>query len=161
MREEQDGFWDGLWRFFNGGIGIMEADGALPPNVAQADDAKSTTSELAEVERVRQFFPETWLWEEITVDADGKISIPVTVPDTITTWMLHAVAISKEAGLGMAEDELIAFQPFFLKVDLPYSAIRGEEFPVKIAVYNYLEQPQEVLVRIEEAGWFELLDKLQ
>ncbi len=155
--KEQNGFWDGLWRFFDG-VMVMEAqDGAgtlLPPpsvNVKSAD--------LAEVERVRQFFPETWLWEEITVDADGKISIPVTVPDTITTWMLHAVAISKDTGLGMAEDTLVAFQPFFLKVDLPYSAIRGEEFPVKVAVYNYLEQPQEVLVEIEEEGWFELLDE--
>ncbi|MCJ7769467.1 MAG: hypothetical protein MUO92_03200, partial [Dehalococcoidales bacterium] len=101
----------------------------------------------------------TWLWEEIIVGSDGKFSIPVTVPDTITTWMLHAVAISKDTGLGMAEDALVAFQPFFLKVDLPYSAIRGEEFPVKVAVYNYLEQPQEVLVEIEEEGWFELLDE--
>ncbi len=155
--KEQNGFWDGLWRFFDGGM-VMEAqDGAgilLPApsiNVKPAD--------LAEVERVRQFFPETWLWEEISVDADGKISIPITVPDTITTWMLHAVAISKDTGLGMAEDTLVAFQPFFLKVDLPYSAIRGEEFPVKVAVYNYLEQSQEVLVEIEEEGWFELLDE--
>ncbi len=72
--------------------------------------------------------------------------------------MLRAVAVSKKKGLGIAEDELRAFQPFFAKVDLPYSAIRGEEFPVKVAVYNYLEQSQEVVVEIEEAGWFDLLD---
>ncbi|MFC1846743.1 alpha-2-macroglobulin family protein [Chloroflexota bacterium] len=159
--EDSEGFWDGLWRFFNGGDVVMEAgqDGIEVPGVVLSPPiVKDATSDLAEIERVRQFFPETWLWEEITVDADGKISVPVTVPDTITTWMLHAVAISKDSGLGMAEDELIAFQPFFIKVDLPYSAIRGEEFPVKIAVYNYLDEPQEVLVQIEEAGWFELLD---
>ena len=34
------------------------------------------------------------------------------------------------------------FQPFFLQADLPYSAIRGEEFPVKVALYNYLDTPQ-------------------
>jgi len=155
--KEQNGFWDGLWRFFDG-VMVMEAQdvaGILLP----APNINVKSADLAEVERVRQFFPETWLWEEITVDADGKISIPVTVPDTITTWMLHAVAISKDTGLGMAEDTLVAFQPFFIKVDLPYSAIRGEEFPVKVAVYNYLEQPQEVLVEIEEEGWFELLDE--
>jgi CD109 antigen len=42
-------------------------------------------------------------------------------------------------------------------VDLPYSAIRGEEFPVKVALYNYLDQPQEFLVEMENAGWFEPL----
>ncbi|MFC2026900.1 alpha-2-macroglobulin family protein [Chloroflexota bacterium] len=159
--ENQTNIWDEIWRFFNGGIVLedMAGDGGVVVPSVKGDEAQN--ADLAEVERVRQFFPETWLWDEITVDADGKISIPVTVPDTITTWMLHAVAISKEAGLGMAEDELIAFQTFFIKVDLPYSAIRGEEFPVKVAVYNYTEESQEFFVQIEEEGWFDLLDDAQ
>jgi CD109 antigen len=162
--EKQTNIWDGIWRFLGGDMVVWEAAGGVvktvttTPTATVPSGSEDQTSNLAEVERVRQFFPETWLWEDITVGADGKVSIPVTVPDTITTWMLHAVAISKETGLGMAEDQLVAFQPFFISVDLPYSAIRGEEFPVKVAVYNYLAEPQEVLVRIEEAGWFELLD---
>jgi CD109 antigen len=50
------------------------------------------------------------------------------------------------------------FQPFFLQADLPYSSIRGEEFPVKIALYNYLDTEQEIQVDLESAGWFDLLD---
>lgn len=157
--EDQPGLWDRLWQFFNGGIVMLEEAGALPPKASQGDEDQ--TSGLAEIERIRQYFPETWLWEEVIVDSDGRVSIPVQVPDTITTWMLRAVAISKEKGLGIAQDELRAFQPFFLKVDLPYSAIRGEEFPIKVAIYNYLDQPQSVLVQIEEAGWFDLLDESQ
>ena len=72
--------------------------------------------------------------------------------------MLRAVALSKEKGLGVAESELRAFQPFFLKVDLPYSAIRGEEFPISVAIYNYLDKAQDVQVQIEDADWFDLLD---
>ena len=41
------------------------------------------------------------------------------------------------------------FQPFFQTVDLPFSAIRGEEFPIKIALFNYLDSPQEIFVEIE------------
>ena len=81
------------------------------------------------------------------------------MPDSITTWMLRAVAISKEKGLGVAEDSLKVFQPFFLTIDLPYSAIRGEEFPVSVAVYNYLEPTQSVQVEIEKSDWFDLLDE--
>jgi len=114
---------------------------------------------LAEVQRVRQFFPETWLWQEILTDNSGRASLKVDVPDTITTWMLRAVALSQEKGLGVAESALKTFQPFFLTVDLPYSAIRGEEFPIRIAIYNYLDQSQSVQVEIEEADWFALLDK--
>ena len=82
---------------------------------------------LAEVQRVRQFFPETWIWQDIYTSADGTAVVPVKAPDSITTWMLRAVGMSKEHGLGMGESSLRVFQPFFLTVDLPFSAIRGEE----------------------------------
>jgi len=75
--------------------------------------------------------------------------------------MLRAVAISQKNGLGMAEDQLKAFQPFFLTIDLPYSVVKGEEFPVRVAIYNYLNQPQSVLVQIQKEDWFELLDSTE
>jgi CD109 antigen len=160
------GIFSKIWGFFGlGGREAMEAKGGeVPPMIVaapQAADNNTTTggsSGLAEVERVRQFFPETWLWTDLTTDSNGKATEQITVPDSITTWMLRAVAVSKEKGLGIAEDSLVVFQPFFLTIDLPYSAIRGEEFPVQVAIYNYLDTPQTVQVDIEDAGWFDLLD---
>jgi CD109 antigen len=156
---------EGIFWFRNGGgmiLGVeeaMDADGMLPlpPPVPSASKGQNGDG-LAEVERVRQYFPETWLWEEIITGSDGMGSLEVEVPDTITTWMLRAVALSQEQGLGISEAQLIAFQPFFLKADLPYSAIRGEEFPLKVAIYNYMDEAQNVFVEIEEGDWFELLD---
>ncbi len=152
--EESPGFWDGIMKVF-GGMAAQEARGPTPVPAPTPNDS---TSGLAEVEQIRQYFPETWLWEIITTDSDGEASLQVKVPDTITTWMLRAVALSKENGFGTAEDELTVFQPFFATIDLPYSAIRGEEFPVTVSIYNYLDTPQRVLVQIEDAGWFDLLD---
>jgi CD109 antigen len=158
----QPGVWNRILGFLNG-RGAMEdaAKGgfALAPSASGAlPAATDTTTGLAEVQRVRQFFPETWLWDTRIVGSSGRASLQVEVPDNITTWMLQAVAVSKEHGLGMAEGQLKAFQPFFLTVDLPYSAIRGEEFPVNVAVYNYLGEAQSVLVQLEKAPWFDLLD---
>ena len=135
--------------------------GAVPAAASQTTTATTTTasSGLAEVQRVRQFFPETWLWFDVTTDSSGKITKNLTVPDSITTWMLRAVAVSKDKGLGVAENSLTVFQPFFLTIDLPYSAIRGEEFPVRVAVYNYLDTTQSVQVDIEKSDWFDLLDQ--
>ncbi|MCK4964445.1 MAG: alpha-2-macroglobulin, partial [Dehalococcoidia bacterium] len=157
-QEGGPGFWDGIVRLFAAGEG-MEDGGMLPFPAPAMDTAKGLNGEdLAEVERVRQYFPETWLWEELVTNSQGEASLEVEVPDTITTWVLRAVAISKDKGLGVAETQLVAFQPFFVKVDMPYSAIRGEEFPVSVAVYNYLDRSQNVLVQIQEDDWFELLD---
>ena len=114
-------------------------------------------SGLAEVERVRQFFPETWLWADVMTDESGTAVLSATAPDSITTWSLRAVGMSPEHGFGVANTELVVFQPFFLQVDLPYSAVRGEEFPVKVALYNYLDTEQEFVVDLEESADFALL----
>lgn len=137
------------------GAGPMAATSA-PAAAAGAD--KATSNGQAEVQRVRQFFPETWIWSDSTSDASGRATQRVTAPDSITTWMVRAVALSKEAGLGIAETELRVFQPFFVSVDLPYSAIRGEEFPARVALYNYTPATEEWTVELEAAPWFDLLD---
>ena len=129
------------------------------PDLAAADGGgPAPEGGLAEVQRVRQFFPETWLWADLLTDASGSATLPATAPDSITTWNLRAVGVSPEHGLGIANAELTVFQPFFLQVDLPYSAIRGEEFPVKVALYNYLDTPQDFYVEIEPSAHFELLE---
>jgi CD109 antigen len=146
-------------------LAAMEDGAVLAPQAGAvrrdtaANAIASAPGNLAEVQRVRQFFPETWIWQDIHTDENGNAVIPVEAPDSITTWMLRAVAMSKEHGLGIGESQLRVFQPFFLTVDLPFSAIRGEEFPVKIALFNYLETPQEIFIEIEGAEWFDLLDE--
>jgi CD109 antigen len=62
-------------------------------------------------------------------------------------------------GLGIAETSVRVFQPFFLQADLPYSAIRGEEFPLKVSLYNYTDVEQAFLVEVEPQPWFDLLDE--
>ncbi len=133
------------------GGGVEFASAALSAPGAGSDD-------LADVRRVRQFFPETWLWTDVMTDEEGGASISAEAPDTITTWMLRAVGMSKEHGLGIAETQLRVFQPFFLQVDLPYSAIRGEEFSAKVVLHNYLGTSQQFFVELEESEDFELLD---
>ncbi|KAL6471076.1 hypothetical protein MHYP_G00197260 [Metynnis hypsauchen] len=91
-------------------------------------------------ETIRKFFPETWIWQLAEVGDSGSAQIPVTVPDTITTWETEAFCLSSE-GLGVASPaQLRVFQPFFLELSLPYSIIRGEEFELKATVFNYLSK---------------------
>ncbi len=147
------------WNFLAAPAGAPEAAFGAADKVAST--ASSGPSGLAEVQRVRQFFPETWLWMDGTTNAQGRLSVPVTAPDTITTWMLQAIGVSKDRGLGVGQAQLKVFQPFFLSVDLPYSAIRGEQFPVKIALYNYLGTSQQIVVDLDKSDAFELLSALQ
>uniref|UniRef100_A0A671K5H0 Alpha-2-macroglobulin-like n=1 Tax=Sinocyclocheilus anshuiensis TaxID=1608454 RepID=A0A671K5H0_9TELE len=89
-------------------------------------------------ETIRTFFPETWIWELVETGDSGSAQVPVTVPDTITSWETEAFCLSSK-GLGLAPSaQLIVFQPFFLELSLPYSIIRGEIFELKATVFNYL-----------------------
>lgn len=64
--------------------------------------------------------------------------MPLTVPDTITTWETEAFCLSPR-GFGLApRKKITVFQPFFLLLSLPHSIIRGENFELKATVYNYL-----------------------
>uniref|UniRef100_A0A8C1P5Z2 Alpha-2-macroglobulin-like n=1 Tax=Cyprinus carpio TaxID=7962 RepID=A0A8C1P5Z2_CYPCA len=70
----------------------------------------------------------------------GSAQVPVTVPDTITSWQTEAFCLSSK-GLGLASPaQLTVFQPFFLELSLPYSIIRGEIFELKATVFNYLSK---------------------
>ncbi|KAG7322065.1 hypothetical protein KOW79_014923 [Hemibagrus wyckioides] len=92
------------------------------------------------IETVRKFFPETWIWQLLEVGDSGSVQLPVTVPDTITTWETEAFCVSSK-GLGLAPPvQLTVFQPFFLELSLPYSIIRGEVFELKATVFNYLSK---------------------
>ncbi|RXN38674.1 alpha-2-macroglobulin-like protein [Labeo rohita] len=92
------------------------------------------------METVRTFFPETWIWQLTEVGDSGSAQVPVTVPDTITSWETEAFCLSSK-GLGLAPPaQLTVFQPFFLELSLPYSIIRGEIFELKATVFNYLSK---------------------
>ncbi|XP_026138194.1 alpha-2-macroglobulin-like [Carassius auratus] len=89
---------------------------------------------------VRTVFPETWIWQLAALGDSGSAQVPVTVPDTITSWETEAFCLSSK-GLGLAPPaQLTVFQPFFLELSLPYSIIRGEIFELKATVFNYLSK---------------------
>ncbi|XP_076146152.1 alpha-2-macroglobulin-like protein 1 [Alosa pseudoharengus] len=95
---------------------------------------------------IRTIFPETWIWELAEVGGSGETQVPLTVPDTITTWEMEAFCLSPQ-GFGLAPPvQLTVFQPFFLELSLPYSIIRGETFELKATVFNYL--PQCIMVTV-------------
>ncbi|KAM9476117.1 alpha-2-macroglobulin-like [Clarias gariepinus] len=91
------------------------------------------------VATVRTYFPETWIWDLISVSESGVEDLQDTVPDSITTWQADAFCTSPD-GFGVAPSaELIGFQPFFVSLTMPSSVIRGEVFTLKATVFNYLQ----------------------
>ena len=88
--------------------------------------------------RVRQFFPETWLWSSFRMNtSQQQHRMSVTAPDSITSWLANMACVSN-SGLGVSPTaKLVVFQPFFLKLAMPYSAVRGERVRLPVSVHSY------------------------
>ncbi|KAL1260636.1 hypothetical protein QQF64_008463 [Cirrhinus molitorella] len=107
-------------------------------------------STLKRTQKIRKFFPETWIWDLITMGKSGFVNISKMVPDTITKWAVEAYCTSP-AGFGVAPmTYLTAFKPFFVRLTLPYSVIREETFTLKATVFNYL--PKCIMVKVTLAN---------
>ncbi|XP_034249704.1 alpha-1-macroglobulin-like isoform X2 [Thrips palmi] len=107
--------------------------------------------------RLRTLFPETWLWENFNSGADGNVTLKRIVPDTITSWVVSALAMDPKQGLGLSETtKLTVFRPFFATLNLPYSVIRGETVQVPVIVFNYMDEDTSATVTLDnEHGDFD------
>ncbi|EDK99674.1 mCG132196, isoform CRA_b [Mus musculus] len=123
-----------------------------PPEEPQRKDPP-TKDPLTET--IRKYFPETWVWDIVTVNSTGVAEVEMTVPDTITEWKAGALCLSNDTGLGLSSVvPLQAFQPFFVEVSLPYSVVRGEAFMLKATVMNYLPTSMRMSVQLEASPDF-------
>jgi hypothetical protein len=122
------------------------------PSPTPGPDGEPTTP------RVRAWFPETLLWRpELITDDAGRASLDLDLADSITTWRLTAGAVSADGRLGAAQAGIKVFQPFFVELNLPVALTRNDEVSVPVVLYNYLDRPQQVELKLEAAAWFRLL----
>jgi hypothetical protein len=155
---------------FGGGGPFPEAAQRFPPakNAAGDDkkhDAKPTDgpggggSGPAKPVRLREYFPETMLWQPALItDERGRATLDLAFADSITTWRLSASASSKGGSLGGVTAPLRVFQDFFVDLDLPVALTQNDEVAFPVAVYNYLKTPQTVKLDLQPEPWFELVE---
>jgi uncharacterized protein YfaS (alpha-2-macroglobulin family) len=156
-----------------GGLPAPAARAAAPQAPMQADmkaeraEAKENRAPAgtgggggeAPITRVREYFPETMLWQPALItDERGVADLAVNFADSITTWRLSASASSRGGALGGVAAPLKVFQDFFVDIDLPVTLTQADEVAFPVAVYNYLKTPQTVTLELQAEPWFTLLD---
>jgi len=108
--------------------------------------------------RLREYFPETLVWQpSLETDRGGRAQLKFKLADTITTWKLSVIGSTVDGGIGTAEREIRAFQPFFVEHDPPRVLTEGDEIALPVVLRNYLDKAQVVDVEIKPENWFALL----
>ncbi|MGD9962392.1 MAG: alpha-2-macroglobulin family protein [Thermoplasmata archaeon] len=149
-------FWEGT-EDMSSGVGDIDFDTAYGDE--EGGDSSGTVSRPS---IVRQYFPETWCWEPcLQTGGDGYANISLTAPDSITSWQVDVIASTSDGTIGTGSGEVTVFQPFFVEPDIPLNVVRGDEFPLKIMIYNYLDTEQTVNVSLVDDPWFTLLSSTE
>ncbi|XP_054858472.1 alpha-2-macroglobulin-like protein 1 [Eublepharis macularius] len=119
----------------------------VPPPLGSEDQMET-------MKKPRTRFPETWIWDLVSVNEEGKASLSLITPDTITEWQANAFCVA-DVGFGLAKPaSLQTFQPYFVDLTLPYSVVRGETFELRVTVFNYMRECMQVEVSLVRSQQF-------
>lgn len=132
---------------------------SLAGEVKPARTSLATVKQLTQTStpRLREYFPETLVWQpSIETDADGHARLNFKLADNITTWKMSVIASTEDGEIGIAEKEILAFQPFFVEHDPPRVLTEGDEIALPIVLRNYLDKTQPVDLEIKPEPWFTL-----
>jgi len=141
--------------------GVAFGGGAPEGLVVTGAVGKKAEAGAAAPPRLREYFPETLLWQPALITDDkGVAHLNFDFADSITTWRLSASASSKAGALGGVSVPLRVFQDFFVDIDLPVALTQDDEVAFPVAVYNYLKTPQTVKLELQANPTFELTDGL-
>ncbi|XP_047405683.1 ovostatin homolog 2-like [Sciurus carolinensis] len=140
---------------FFGPVYLKEGEYALIQS-APARSAYVNYVEQAVMETVRTNFPETWIWDLVSVDSSGFANLSFLIPDTITQWAASAFCVNGDAGFGISSTvSLEASQSFFVEIIAPFSVVQNEQCDLIINVFSSLNTCVEVSVQLEASQNYE------
>ncbi|KAL6481998.1 hypothetical protein MHYP_G00100780 [Metynnis hypsauchen] len=121
---------------------------------SEEDDYESSDEIIS-----RTQFPESWLWvDKVLPSCQGSQCVTTTLnmdnnhlKDSITTWQILAISLSKTHGICVADPlEIIVKKNFFVDLKLPYSAVRNEQLEIKAILHNFSNKKHKVRVEFTE-----------
>ncbi len=133
-------------------IDLAKADESQPKKVTLEQEhaaAPATTANVAENWQqkngdarkpegvTRAWFPETFLFQPLVVTDDtGAATVPVRVPDRLTTWRVLALAHSRTGAQAGAVTSFLGTLPTYVDPVVPKYLVAGDEIRLPIQMIN-------------------------
>lgn len=100
-----------------------------------------------------QAFPEAPLWEaQLRTGERGQTRVTFTLPDTLTTWVLEARAVSAETRVGQQQIEIQVTRPLLVRPVTPRFLVIGDRVELAAIVHNHTAEVRDVVVRLTATG---------
>ena len=120
-------------------------------------NGSATITEQTMTPRLRHVFAETAYWApSLETTTSGRTAFNFTLPDSLTTWKLHAVGSTLDGRLTEVDQTFKTFQPFFVDLDAPQVLTVGDEITLPVNLRNYTPHVITLPVTVKPADWFTL-----
>jgi len=99
---------------------------------------------------VRTDFPDTALWDtQLQTGADGETTATLVLPDSLTTWVVRARAVSAATHVGEAKAEFVVSKPLLVRPVTPRFLVTGDRAILAMVVHNNTDIDVRVSPRLE------------
>ncbi len=106
---------------------------------------------------VRKDFPDTVLWSaHLMTDEDGLAQVDVTLPDTLTTWRVHAIAVDRDTRVGQSQIDMISQKDVIVRLESPRFLVEGDQAYLTVIAHNYLPQQKTMLISLNSGDRIEV-----
>jgi hypothetical protein len=124
-------------QFADGRRDSLRAQGSAAPAEHKANARGGKDGGGGGETATRAWFPETFLFEPLVVTDDhGDATVPVRVPDRLTTWRVLALAHSRTGAQGGAVTSFLGTLPTYIDPIVPKRLIVGDQVRLPIQLVN-------------------------
>lgn len=101
----------------------------------------------------RSRFEDTAVWfAAVETDEQGRASLPVRLPDNLTTWVVDVRGITGDSRVGSGTAELIVSRPVLVIPVVPRFLVVGDHLQIGAVVVNNTDQARTAQVSLNAAG---------
>lgn len=147
---------DGLLLLFNrvsANLAALQAKATLLMQQMLAGGYGGGGGGPASPSEIRSEFPDTAFWEaHLRTGTAGQTQVRVPLPDSLTTWVADARAVTADTRVGQATAELVVSQPLLVRPVTPRFLIGGDRPELAAVVHNNSDQDLEVAASLLAEG---------
>lgn len=118
-----------------------------------AAERKPADGRDGEAPALRSWFPESFLWMPLVqTGAEGTLTVPVQVPDSLTTWRVLALGLTASGAQGGATTTFLSTLPAYVDMNLPSYLYAGDRFALPVQVVSQQAEPLKGMLSLSVQG---------
>ena len=128
-----------------GGLGGGGGDGMMEAALAKLEGEDEDPA--------RSEFPDTAYWEaSVKTGADGRATVEIPLPDSLTTWRLSSKAVTLDTKVGQGETDVVVSLPLLIRPVTPRFFTAGDIIQLGAVINNNTGSAIEAAVTLEADG---------